>query len=595
MAYLATLAPVREQMEAVAVEGKRLREQFDGLSADVERLQALRAEVGQLEPRASGRRGLEVRERELREERIRIQATLDYQEVARADLQRSACPLLELQCPVVQADVATLERFDLRVADLASRIGALDVELTVLTPQLTAAVAASERVQTLSVAIAKLESSERMLPEVGASLDICRTQYAELNSRVAGSAALETEKVSLEREMSRLQNIAAEAARLEVLEDGQKRDQEGLEARRADRRRVDEGLKSRASAEVDVRRLETELQRMGDPRGRQRGLQAKASRLGAIEDRLQQLQTHLQDFADKFRATVGELHRYEGLDGRIAEQKAIEERFQQDYELFIANRGDAAELDARRADLQHAEQELVAAQQAVIETQADRDAIRDQYDPEEHRSVESVHTEIMQRLASAQSDCKRWSDELRQIDEALQRARLQEQRMARKVEERAELEAAGTAVRFIRQTIKDAGPAVTETLLQNISAVANDIYAEIMDDFAPELRWDRDYEVLVQRGPDARKFAQLSGGEQMSAALAVRLALLKEMSGVDMAFFDEPTQNMDSERRVNLASQIRQIRGFHQLIVISHDDTFEHHTDNLIRLRKEEDETVVEV
>jgi exonuclease SbcC len=61
-----------------------------------------------------------------------------------------------------------------------------------------------------------------------------------------------------------------------------------------------------------------------------------------------------------------------------------------------------------------------------------------------------------------------------------------------------------------------------------------------------------------------------------------------------MAFFDEPTQNMDSDRRVNLASQIRAIHGFNQLIVISHDDTFEHHTDNLIRLHKEEDETVVE-
>jgi DNA repair protein SbcC/Rad50 len=115
-----------------------------------------------------------------------------------------------------------------------------------------------------------------------------------------------------------------------------------------------------------------------------------------------------------------------------------------------------------------------------------------------------------------------------------------------------------------------------------------------MDDYAAELRWERDYEVVVRRGPDDRKFAQLSGGEQMSAALAVRLALLKEMSGVDMAFFDEPTQNMDSERRTNLASQIRDIRGFNQLIVISHDDTFEHHTDNLIRLHKEEDETVIE-
>ena len=79
----------------------------------------------------------------------------------------------------------------------------------------------------------------------------------------------------------------------------------------------------------------------------------------------------------------------------------------------------------------------------------------------------------------------------------------------------------------------------------------------------------------------------------MSAALAVRLALLKEMSEVDFAFFDEPTQNMDTERRSNLAGQISQVKGFDQLIVISHDDTFEHHTDNLIRLEKQYEETRV--
>ena len=37
-------------------------------------------------------------------------------------------------------------------------------------------------------------------------------------------------------------------------------------------------------------------------------------------------------------------------------------------------------------------------------------------------------------------------------------------------------------VAFIRETIKAAGPAITESLLANISQAANDIYAEIVDD-----------------------------------------------------------------------------------------------------------------
>jgi exonuclease SbcC len=495
---------------------------------------------------------------------------------------------------VVQADTAVLERFDRRVTDLGARVGNLGQELDLLAPQLSAAVAASERAQYLSVEVAKLEGSERRLPEVKEALETCRKQYAELSGRVAGGATLDNENQSLQREIVRLQSVAGEAARLGVLEEQQQRDREGLEARRSDRRRIDDEVKGRAAAEAEVQRLMTELQRLGDPRGRQKGLEATAFRLGDIEATLSRHQIRLQEYSDKLRATVAELHRFEGLDERIAQQQAIEQQYQEDYELYLQNKDEASQLDVRRAALTSEEEALAEAVRAEATTRAELDRMQSEYDRDEHDRVKELHTRTAQELATAQSEHRHWVEDLAEIDKELQRARLQEQRMARKLAEKAELETAGTAVRFIRDTIRAAGPAVTETLLQNISAVANDIYAEIMDDHAAELRWDRDYEVVVRRGPDDRKFAQLSGGEQMSAALAVRLALLKEMSGVDMAFFDEPTQNMDSDRRVNLASQIRAIHGFNQLIVISHDDTFEHHTDNLIRLHKEEDETVVE-
>lgn len=74
----------------------------------------------------------------------------------------------------------------------------------------------------------------------------------------------------------------------------------------------------------------------------------------------------------------------------------------------------------------------------------------------------------------------------------------------------------------------------------------------------------------------------------MAAALSVRLALLKELSDVNLAFFDEPTTNMDEERRRNLAQQIGRIKDFEQLFVISHDDSFEGYTDQIIILDQPE-------
>jgi exonuclease SbcC len=46
---------------------------------------------------------------------------------------------------------------------------------------------------------------------------------------------------------------------------------------------------------------------------------------------------------------------------------------------------------------------------------------------------------------------------------------------------------------------------------------------------------------------------------------------------------------------MNLADQIRRVRGFDQLLVISHDDTFEQGLDSLVRLNKVNGETCLVV
>jgi exonuclease SbcC len=136
--------------------------------------------------------------------------------------------------------------------------------------------------------------------------------------------------------------------------------------------------------------------------------------------------------------------------------------------------------------------------------------------------------------------------------------------------------------------VRDAGPKVTQALVKVISAQAARLYADIMADRSARLDWTEDYEIILKSDGRERGFQQLSGGEQMAAALAVRLALLKEVSAIDLAFFDEPTANLDDRRRDNLAEQILNVQGFSQLFVISHDDTFEQDTDHVVRVVKQD-------
>ena len=104
-----------------------------------------------------------------------------------------------------------------------------------------------------------------------------------------------------------------------------------------------------------------------------------------------------------------------------------------------------------------------------------------------------------------------------------------------------------------------------------------------------------DHEDPVVRNLEVARERMGFSQKQMAAALAVRMGLLREVSAIDIAFFDEPTANLDEHRRDNLAEQITQVTGFDQLFVISHDDTFERETHHVIRVSKDGGNSQVEI
>jgi exonuclease SbcC len=367
-----------------------------------------------------------------------------------------------------------------------------------------------------------------------------------------------------------------------------------LSALQEESRELDEQRAAMKALEERQGAIRAELALLGDPRRRQSEHLALAARQSKLEANLTHEVKRRDEEEAMYRRFSEELLPFETLDEEIAIQHEIQATHRPAYEAYLQNGAEAALVSEREEAAQEAVRAVQAAHAKHASIAAAREATAKLYSAEEHADLQVECRDVSDRLAAQRAVLQQAQHELRIQEVELERLLRQQDKLKERLAERGELGRVTNAMAFIRETIKSAGPAVTETLLAHISQGANDIFSEIMDDHTVELRWDRDYEVLAQRGAEIRKFNQLSGGEQMSAALAVRLALLKEMSEVDFAFFDEPTQNMDGERRTNLANQIGEIRGFDQLIVISHDDTFEHHTENLIRLAKIHEETQLE-
>jgi DNA repair exonuclease SbcCD ATPase subunit len=79
----------------------------------------------------------------------------------------------------------------------------------------------------------------------------------------------------------------------------------------------------------------------------------------------------------------------------------------------------------------------------------------------------------------------------------------------------------------------------------------------------------------------------------MIVALCVRIAMLTCFAGLPIAFFDEPTENIDAEKKQNLAQNLRSnLGGFSQIFIISHDDAFDRLTENVIYLEETREGTV---
>jgi len=219
-----------------------------------------------------------------------------------------------------------------------------------------------------------------------------------------------------------------------------------------------------------------------------------------------------------------------------------------------------------------------------------RKNLEDQFDNEKFLNSEKRKNELNNLIKVIEGTVKTHRKRISEIDAKFKILEVKERELKDMEEDIKNLDDMKQFSETMRIWYNEIGPKITEVLLKKINGLASEIYRDLMDVENTQLLWEKDYNVKILSSNNEKNFHQLSGGEQMAAALAVRLAILKILTNVDFAFFDEPTINLDKERRISLAKCIQNIKGFRQLFVISHDDTFEENAENIIKFSKDDRE-----
>ncbi|RAQ97265.1 AAA family ATPase [Thermogemmatispora tikiterensis] len=576
------LETLRQKEEERAKTAERLRSLEETITAveahreEVATLPALRAEQAQLTAR-----------------RYRLEGNIDGYRESYNRSRGGLCPLLHEPClNIRQKGLASLESYfeqliagdEAQLVDLRHQQQELEEQIARLT------VYAQEYERLGHYRAQQSECAERLRQLAGELLrlqrdvDGLRQDLAELQN--LGQEIAQAEQARRESELAdqRVRALPALRTKVEQLEEQLKLLEEQLVERRQQVQQL-QGVRER------LKEVEAQLTELDDPAGQIRGLLTAIEREPHLREQLAELIQQEISLERELEALTERLAAYQDLDERLAEQESRRQRAQTGYQTYLAHEQGARQLPQRQqayeratVDYQGAEQELQQAERAYRQAQIAFDEAEFQRTDEEIKKLRADLKGYTTALQHTRSRIAELEARIRQA-EALLTALEAAQQEYRTLEELTGM------TDLFRQLLKEAAPQILRARLAEISAEANRIFGEIMGDRSAQLSWQDDYEIVVRNRSATRTFAQLSGGEQMSAALAVRLALLKKLSNLTIAFFDEPTQNMDSTRRSNLAEQIRRVRGFDQLIVISHDDTFEQGLDSLIRLRKENGET----
>jgi exonuclease SbcC len=415
--------------------------------------------------------------------------------------------------------------------------------------------------------IAHLTQDLEALKEIEQRMSEAETAYNE--SKSADAKVRELSGLSKQR-----QQLQEQAAQLET----------DLQERRLEAAQL-------KGCEALLAQMESELTTLNDPRSQSKTQQSILRKEAYYQEQLQAEQQRQQEILDKIQDLDKQLTIYTSLDEDIAQQETVIKQCEHSYRLYLKNEQEAQRLPEHEEAYQQqltaveqAERQLQAAKQAYLQANAE-------FNEEELQTLRATLTNLREKLVVLGQTMLHNQEKMNKLEAQIAEAEKRLIELESAKQEYQEIDELHTMIEQFRKLIKEAAPHVLKAMLVDISAEANRIFGEIMGDRSAYLSWRNDYEIVLRRQGVDRSFAQLSGGEQMSAALAVRLALLKKLSTLNIAIFDEPTQNMDELRRMNLADQIRRVRGFDQLIVISHDDTFEQGLDSLVRLNKVNGET----
>lgn len=494
----------------------------------------------------------------------RLQGESEELERYKQQLAAMVCPFIKEPCDRVKP--AVLQE---KIADLRSNIEETEKELEAARKSLQTASEAQTRLAALREKKGRLSEARSTIRREWAKARFLLAEGKPSWGKLPEFPPEGEQKMDLAAFERYARDLQAEVDRLGAkLKAEQRKKEETVVAAASKRRRADAAARTLADARTRLEELQRET--------------------AAQEEKRARRQEALEDARKKAALLEAQLKEGETLDAELAEVREILQIHRAAHEEYVQNERMAQDLDRRREDVERRRRDLAQTHENREKHARHLKNLAAGYDAARAASVAREHETTVAELATVREEARNLAQTRSDLAAAVRRLREQEADLDRWTRERRRLMRFNVILEDVWVILKALGPRVSRRLLGVISSRADRIFGHLHDQ-PGRLIWDKEYEVRLKTATAEYSFGNLSGGEQMSAALAIQMAMARWFVNSSFCIFDEPTIHLDESRRRRLAAAVREAQveaGFKQVFIVSHDDTFGPYVDHEVKLAK---------
>ncbi len=496
------------------------------------------------------------------EERSKLEAMLENNTMAKEKLSDSICPYFNDRCQNLASsnlDPATF--FSQREAELKEKIDELSIKLT---------------------GYGDLDGDKQGIVSEKARLEDRKKDQKDKSSDLA----VKLENLKLQDEV-----IASLEKLMEKISEGAPVKGDNFDET-FKKLEIEEGVLVQQEGAFKIGELESELAGTRDKIvSIQNGVEAKREELSVKLATLENLKDEKGGLESRQEELSGKLVGMDELKAEIAGVKESMASYEEGHNIYMQNLSASEKLGAYQEKQKSLESGIEKVAEELGQHKKSHQEKTSIFDKDLYEEIAGSIAELRETEKGIHKKIGESESALEELKKKKSKHKEDSKRLKEISQQISKLNKKIALTDKFRGNINTMGKMVADSWIKNIALKATENFRDITG--RPEqIDWinneKESFAVYLTDGKGMeRKFTILSGGEQVAVALSIRAAMATLMSDANFSIFDEPTNNLDMERKLALADSMDKIlKGCRQNIIVTHDDTFREMAQNVIEIDK---------